>query len=64
MTAMAKADPPTPSCKPIATDRAVTVAECDDGIPPELSIFLESHFLSLNLHIKTFNLQERNTSIY
>lgn len=49
MTAMANADPPGPSCIPIATARAVTVAECDDGIPPELSILLESHFLSLNL---------------
>lgn len=48
---MANDPPPTPSSKPIAVARAVTVAECDDGIPPELSIFLESHFLSFNLHI-------------
>jgi hypothetical protein len=48
---MAKAGDPVPSCKPIATARAVTVAECEDGIPPESSILLESHLFSLNLSI-------------
>lgn len=48
---MANDDPPTPSCRPIETANAMTVAECDDGIPPEPSIFLESHLLSLYLHI-------------
>jgi hypothetical protein len=50
-TTMAKAGDPVPSCKPIATARAVTVAECEDGIPPESSILLESHLFSLNLSI-------------
>ena len=48
--ASAKAGPPVPSCKPIATARDVTVAECDEGIPPDPSILLESHLFSLNLH--------------
>lgn len=51
-TAMANDDEPVPSCKPMHAARAVTVAECDDGMPPELSILLVSHFLSLNLHIQ------------
>ena len=50
-TARANADPLVPSCKPIATASAVTPAECDDGMPPELSILLESHFFSLYLQI-------------
>lgn len=48
---MANADAPVPSRKPIATARAVTVAEWEDGIPPEPSILLESHLFSLYLHI-------------
>lgn len=48
-TEMANDDPPAPSCNPIAVARAITVAECDDGIPPDPSILLESHLLSLNL---------------
>lgn len=51
MTAMAKSDPPVPCCKAIAAARAVTVAECEEGIPPELNILLESHLFSLYLHI-------------
>lgn len=50
-TAIAKAGLPVPSCKAIDTARAITVAECDDGIPPEPSILLESHLFSLNLSI-------------
>lgn len=56
---MAKADPPVPSCKPTAAARAVTVAECEDGIPPELTILLESHLFSLTLHIYKNVLQRR-----
>lgn len=48
-TAMAKAGPPVPSWRPIEAARAVTVAEWDEGIPPELSILLESHLFSLYL---------------
>lgn len=48
--AMAKAGPPVPSCRPIVNAKAVTVAECEDGIPPESIIFLESHLLSLYLN--------------
>lgn len=47
--AIAKAGPPVPWSRPMATVRAVTVAECDDGIPPESSILFESHLLSLYL---------------
>lgn len=46
---MAKAGPPDPSWKAIATAKADTVAEWDEGIPPESSIRLDSHFLSLYL---------------
>lgn len=49
---MAKDDEPGPSCKPMHAARDVTVAECDDGIPPELSILLVSHFFSLYLPIE------------
>lgn len=51
MTAIAKADDAVPSWKPIATAKADTVAECDEGIPPESSNLLESHLLSLYLSI-------------
>lgn len=51
MTAIAKADEPVPSWKPIATAKADTVAECDEGIPPESSNLLESHLFSLYLSI-------------
>ena len=50
-TTMAKAGDPDPSCKPTATARAVTVAECEEGIPPESSILFESHLFSLYLSI-------------
>lgn len=33
--AIAKSDPPKPSCKPTAVAKAVTVDEWDDGIPPD-----------------------------
>lgn len=51
MTAIAKTDDPIPSWKPIATAKADTVAECDEGIPPESSNLLESHLFSLYLSI-------------
>lgn len=51
ITARANDDPPVPSFKPIATARAVTVAECEDGIPPDPNSLLESHLFSLNLHV-------------
>ena len=51
MIAIAKAGEPAPSWRPIANARADTVAECDEGIPPESSILLESHFFSLYLSI-------------
>lgn len=50
-TARAKAGPPVPCCRAIAATRAITVAECDDGIPPESSILFESHLFSLYLVI-------------
>lgn len=53
MTAMAKVDPPVPSWRPMENARAVTVAEWDEGIPPESSIFLVSHLLSLYLMISS-----------
>lgn len=50
-TARANEDAPTPSWKPIATASAATVAECDDGIPPDAINLLESHLFSLYLHV-------------
>ncbi|MFS7963602.1 hypothetical protein Hanom_Chr08g00740311 [Helianthus anomalus] len=50
---MANDDELMPSCKPMHAARDVTVAECDDGMPPELSILLVSHFFSLYLHIQS-----------
>jgi hypothetical protein len=58
MVAVAKRALPKPSWKPIATDNAVTVAECDDGMQPEPISCLGSHLFSLylcfrnNIHIK------------
>lgn len=52
-TARAKAGPPVPCCRAIAATRAITVAECDDGIPPESSILFESHLFSLYQVVKT-----------
>jgi hypothetical protein len=50
--ATANAGAPVPSCRPIAVARAVTVAEWDEGIPPDPSILLASHLFSLNLPTK------------
>lgn len=50
-SATAKAGPPAPSWRAMAAARAVTVAEWDEGIPPESSILLESHLFSLYLSI-------------
>lgn len=49
IVAVAKRELPKPSWKPIATDNAVTVAECDDGMPPEPISCLGSHLFSLYL---------------
>lgn len=51
ITARANEELPVPSCRPIATARAATVAECDEGIPPDSSNLLESHLFSLNLYV-------------
>nr|ACN25907.1 unknown [Zea mays] len=40
-----------PSCSPTATASAVTVAECEDGIPPEPTSCFASHRFSLYLHV-------------
>ena len=49
--AVANSDPPKPSWKPVATARAVTVAEWEDGIPPDPISCLRSQRLSLYLRI-------------
>ena len=48
--AVAKSELANPSCRPTATASAVTVAECDDGIPPEPTNCFASHRFSLYLH--------------
>lgn len=47
--AVAKCGPPKPSCRPTPTARAVTVAECDDGMPPDPISCFGSHRFSLYL---------------
>lgn len=49
IVAVANNDPPKPSWNPTAAARAVTVAEWDDGIPPDPIRCLASKRLSLNL---------------
>jgi hypothetical protein len=49
IAAVAKREQLKPSWNPIATASAVTVAECDDGIPPEPISCLGSHLFSLYL---------------
>lgn len=51
INAVANNDPPKPSWNPMATASAVTVAEWDDGIPPDPTSSLKSHLLSLYLQI-------------
>lgn len=51
ITARANEEPLVPSSRPIATARATTVAECDEGIPPDPSNLLESHLFSLYLNV-------------
>lgn len=51
MSAVAKVEPPRPSCKPTATAREVTVAECDEGMPPDPTSCFKSQRCSLYLHI-------------
>lgn len=55
VTAIAKCDPPKPSCKPTAKAKAVTVAECDEGIPPDPTSRFRSHLLSLYLQKKNLH---------
>ena len=50
-TVMVKDELPNPSWRPIAIVTVDTVAKCDQGIPPESSIILESHLFSLYLSI-------------
>uniref|UniRef100_A0A0A9DMH4 Uncharacterized protein n=1 Tax=Arundo donax TaxID=35708 RepID=A0A0A9DMH4_ARUDO len=47
IAAVAKREQRKPSWKPIAIAKAVTVAECDDGMPPEPMSCLGSHLFSL-----------------
>ena len=51
INAVANSAPPKPSWNPIAVTRAATVAECDEGIPPDPTSCLISHRLSLYLQI-------------
>lgn len=57
MSAIAKVELPMPSCNPTAAARAVTVAECDEGIPPDPTSCLRSQRCSLYLHIYQFNIR-------
>ena len=50
MAAVAKRELLNPSCGPTATASAVTVDECDDGIPPDPTSCFASHRFSLYLH--------------
>lgn len=50
MAAVAKSELPNPSWRPTATASATTVAECDDGIPPDPTSCFASHRFSLYLH--------------
>lgn len=58
MSAVAKEEPPRPSCKPTATARAVTVAEWDEGMPPDPMSCLRSQRCSLNLHIYQIDIRD------
>jgi len=49
--AVAKTEPPKPSWNPMATASAVTVAEWDDGIPPDPISCLGSQRFSLYLQL-------------
>lgn len=49
LNATANTDAPKPSWNPMATARAETVEEWDEGIPPDPTSFLKSHRLSLYL---------------
>lgn len=57
---IANAELPAPSCKATATERAATVAECDDGIPPDPRSRLESHLFSLYLQLNNWSEPSRN----
>jgi hypothetical protein len=50
-TAVANSELASPSYRPTATASAVTVAECEDGIPPEPTSCFASHRFSLYLHV-------------
>lgn len=49
ISAMPNCDPPKPCWKPMATARAATVAEWDEGMPPEPTSCLKSQLFSLYL---------------
>lgn len=49
--ARAKAEVWAPSWRPIAVARAATVAQIEEGIPPDTRNLLESHLFSFNLYI-------------
>jgi hypothetical protein len=49
---VAKRELLNPSCRPMATASAVTVAECEDGIPPDPTSCLASHRFSLYLQAR------------
>jgi len=53
--AVAKSGPPKPSWNPTAVARAVTVAEWDDGIPPDPTSCFGSHLFSLYLQVTLHN---------
>lgn len=52
IAAVANIDPPNPSCNPTDIARAVTVAEWDDGIPPDAMSCLASQRPSLHLKVE------------
>lgn len=53
MADVAKRELLKPSCRPTATASAVTVAECDDGMPPDPTSCFASHRFSLYHVVRT-----------
>jgi len=52
-TTVANSELASPSYRPTATASAVTVAECEDGIPPEPTSCFASHRFSLYQVVRT-----------
>lgn len=52
MAEVAKSELLNPSCRPTAIASAVTVAECEDGIPPDPTSCFASHRFSLYLRTR------------